>query len=63
MRKNNLPEGYELMKSFSRGKEINEKDIQNLIKGLDIPEIDKNTLLRLTPLKYIGLADILAKKI
>ena len=63
MRKNNLPEGYELMKSFSRGKEINEKDIQNLIKGLDIPEIDKNTLLSLTPLKYIGLADILAKKI
>jgi adenylosuccinate lyase len=63
MRKNNLPEGYELMKSFSRGKEINKKDIQNLINGLDISKIDKDTLLQLTPLKYIGLAGVLAKKI
>ena len=61
IRKNNIPNGYELMKDLSRGKIIQEEDIINLIKDLDIPAEDKKRLLNLTPHSYIGYAQTLSK--
>ena len=63
MRKYNIPNGYEIMKVFSRGKSLDEKDIQSFINQLDIPKKDKTVLLDMTPLKYTGIAQNLAKKI
>ena len=51
------------MKVFSRGKSLDEKDIQSFINQLDIPKKDKKVLLDMTPLKYTGIAQNLAKKI
>ena len=63
LRKNLIPNGYELMKDLSRGKAINREDLKNLIDQLDITEEDKNVLNQLSPSSYIGLAKKLAKEI
>tara|TARA_B100001250_G_scaffold87353_1_gene72267 strand:- start:9008 stop:10372 length:1365 start_codon:yes stop_codon:yes gene_type:complete len=61
IRKNNIPNGYEVMKDLSRGKEITEEDLINLIDGLDIPDKDKNILSELKAATYTGLAYKLSK--
>ena len=63
LRKHLIPNGYELMKDLSRGKEVNKKDLMNLIDELAITEEDKIILNQLTPSTYIGLAKKLAKDI
>ena len=63
LRKNLIPNGYELMKDLSRGKSINKNDLLVLIDKLDIPEEDKLPLRKLNPSSYIGLANKLAKDI
>ena len=60
LRKNNIPDGYELMKKISRGKEITRSDLLELIKSLDIPEDEKSRLLELTPHTYTGFAEELS---
>ena len=61
IRKNNIPNGYELMKKLSRGKKIYKKDLVKFIDEMDVPYDDKQTLSKLTPSSYIGLASKLAK--
>ncbi len=61
LRKNGVVDAYDQMKKLSRGKEINEKDIHELIATLDIDPEDKKRLLALTPSTYIGLAATLAQ--
>ncbi len=61
IRKNNIPNGYELMKKLSRGKDINEQNLVEFINSMDVPSDDKKRLLRLTPKSYIGYAEKLAK--
>ena len=56
LRKNKIPKAYEQLKELSRGNELTKKELTQFIKKLDIPEEDKNILLKLTPSKYIGLA-------
>ena len=63
MRKNKIPDGYELMKNLSRGKSIDQEEVRVLIENLKITPKDKETLLKLSPKTYIGLATELAKKI
>ena len=63
LRKNLIPNGYELMKDLSRGKAVNKKDLMNLIDELAITEEDKIILNQLSPSTYIGLAKKLAKDI
>ena len=57
MRKCGVPNAYEKLKELTRGKEINKESVQDFIKGLKIPKEDKERLLKLTPEKYIGMAD------
>tara|TARA_B100001939_G_scaffold344678_1_gene359662 strand:- start:470 stop:1297 length:828 start_codon:yes stop_codon:yes gene_type:complete len=61
IRKNNIPNGYELMKKLSRGKEIDEKNLVEFINTMDVPSEDKKRLLQLTPQSYIGYAEKLSK--
>jgi adenylosuccinate lyase len=61
IRKNNIPNGYELMKKLSRGKKIYKKDLVKFIDEMDVPYDDKQSLSKLTPSSYIGLASKLAK--
>ena len=57
LRKNKIDNAYELLKSLSRGKELNEKELKNFINKLDINKEDKERLLNLTPANYIGLCE------
>ena len=61
IRKNNIPNGYELMKKLSRGKKISKEDLAKFIDEMDVPYSDKQNLSKLTPSLYIGLAAKLAK--
>ena len=56
LRKNKIDNAYELLKSLSRGKELNEKELKDFINKLDINKEDKERLLNLTPSNYIGLS-------
>ena len=57
LRKNGYTNAYELLKELTRGREITLQDIQSFMRGLDIPNEDKENLLNLTPSNYLGLAD------
>ncbi|CAL4321635.1 Adenylosuccinate lyase [Buchnera aphidicola (Eriosoma lanigerum)] len=56
MRKYNIHNSYEILKTFTRGKIINKELIHNFINQLSIPPIEKEKLLLLTPFNYIGYA-------
>ncbi len=57
MRKHGVPNAYEKLKELTRGKSIDQKSVQAFVETLKIPKEDKDALLKLTPAKYIGLAD------
>jgi len=65
MRKYDIPNPYELLKDFTRGKATVSRseylEFINKIQGL--PESEKKFLLALTPQTYTGLASTLAKDI
>ena len=61
IRKNNIPNGYELMKKLSRGKSLKEKDLLEFVNTLNLPPEDKKRLMELTPNSYIGYAAKLSK--
>ena len=56
LRKTGKQEAYEQLKVLTRGQLINAEVMAKFVSGLNIPEEDKKTLLRLTPASYIGLA-------
>ena len=56
MRRYGVANAYEQLKALTRGKEITREALQTFIRGLAIPEADKQRLLALTPSTYIGKA-------
>ncbi len=62
MRRFGLPQPYEQLKAFTRGKHIDQAMLQAFIQTLHLPTEVKNNLLHLTPRDYIGYASTLAKK-
>ena len=60
MRKHGMIDAYEQMKSFTRGQLITLPMLRDFIASLDLPEPMKQSLLQLSPSKYIGLAATLA---
>ncbi len=56
LRKNGYDNAYELLKDFTRGKDISKDSLKEFISLLDINLEDKNKLLELTPQKYIGVS-------
>lgn len=57
LRRNGYDNAYEILKEFTRGKEVTLEDLHTLVKSLNIAEEDKNKLLDLTPKDYIGMAE------
>ncbi len=56
LRKNGYNNAYELLKEFTRGKDISKENLKEFISSLEINLEDKNRLLELTPEKYIGVS-------
>lgn len=63
LRKHGVQNPYEQLKDFSQGKLVEAEDIKDFILTLNLPSDAKQELMELTPSTYIGLAEILAKKI
>ena len=60
-RKYGVKNAYELMKDLTRGKEIIKLDLHRLLNEVKLPEKVKQQLKELTPEKYIGEAEKLAR--
>jgi adenylosuccinate lyase len=63
MRAHGLANGYDRLKSFTRGRPIDAKAMREFIASLDLPPAEKERLLRLEPGTYIGLAPVLARRV
>ncbi len=58
-----VPEGYEKLKAFTRGRSIDARALAEFIEALPLPGQEKRRLKALTPAGYIGLAARLARAI
>lgn len=56
-------DAYEKLKTFTRGKKITQKDLENFIKSLKLNKTQQKILLNLKPLDYTGLAAKTARKV
>ena len=63
MRRYGVPNAYEQLKALTRGKGITREGLAEFVRGLAIPEAEKQRLLELTPATYTGKAAELAKRI
>jgi len=63
MRRYGIPEPYEKLKALTRGQPVTKELLQAFISTLDIPDVEKQRLLALTPDQYTGLAEHLASQI
>ncbi len=62
MRAHGIPDAYDRLKSFTRGRPIDEDAMRQFIASLDLPPAEKERLLCLEPKDYVGLAPVLAKR-
>ena len=63
MRRHGLPNPYEQLKVLTRGQGITEASMRAFIEGLDLPADAKQRLLAMTPGRYTGLAEQLARAV
>ena len=63
MRRYGLPQPYEQLKAFTRGQPMTRTLMQGFIAKLDLPQIEKDRLLAMTPGSYTGLAADLARRV
>lgn len=63
MRRYGMPEPYEQLKRFTRGKRISKEALRDFIQGLKLPEKEKKRLLAMTPADYVGNAVEQAKNV
>ena len=63
MRRFGLPQPYEQLKKFTRGEAMTRELMQGFIAGLEIPELEKQRLLTMTPASYTGKAAELARRV
>jgi adenylosuccinate lyase len=54
MRRHGLPEPYEQLKRYTRGKKVGKEALRAFVQGLKLPEKEKKRLLALTPADYTG---------
>jgi adenylosuccinate lyase len=62
MRAHGIPDAYDRLKAFTRGRPIDQVAMHEFIGSLDLPAADKTRLLELTPSTYLGLAAALARR-
>ena len=58
-----VPDGYEKLKAFTRGRAIDREQLKAFIASLELPASEQQRLLDMTPSAYIGLAARLAREI
>jgi adenylosuccinate lyase len=58
-----VPEGYERLREFSRGRTIDAATLAAFIDGLPLPAAEKARLRSLRPQDYLGLAGELARRV
>ena len=65
MRRHGVPQPYEQLKAFTRGKPMTRELMQGFINDpkLTLPPAERERLLAMTPSSYTGLAASLAKRI
>lgn len=64
LRKYGIPDAYNQLKELTRGKSISKDDIHEFINSLDVlSDVDRQTLLDLTPSSYTGYADDIAESV
>ena len=56
LRSKHFEDAYSYVAQYTRGKKIDKDSWQTLIKGLSVPQQDKEQLLKLTPKNYTGLS-------
>jgi adenylosuccinate lyase len=61
LRAQGVPDGYERLKEFTRGRAIDGAGLAAFIDGLPLPDAEKARLKALTPATYVGLAATLAR--
>jgi adenylosuccinate lyase len=62
MRAHGIPDAYDRLKSFTRGRPIDKDGMREFIASLNLPPAEKQRLLQLEPGTYVGLAPLLAKR-
>ncbi len=62
MRAHGLPDAYDRLKAFTRGRAIDKAAMQEFIETLALPRREKDRLLQLEPATYLGLAAELARR-
>lgn len=62
MRAHGIPDAYDRLKSFTRGRPMDQGSMRAFIASLDLPAVEKDRLLRLEPKDYVGLAPLLARR-
>ena len=63
MRRYGVQGAYEKLKEVTRGKTVRPEDLHELIRSLEIPELEKTRLLAMTPASYVGMAAELARRV
>jgi adenylosuccinate lyase len=56
LRAHGVPNGYELLKDFTRGAKIDAASLRDFVSGLPLPEAERVRLAALRPAQYLGLA-------
>jgi adenylosuccinate lyase len=62
MRAHGVPDGYDRLKAFTRGRSMDEQAMRAFIESLTLPAEAKQRLLALEPKTYLGLAPRLARR-
>ncbi|HKJ20218.1 MAG TPA: adenylosuccinate lyase [Woeseiaceae bacterium] len=63
MRRYGIENPYEKLKALTRGQPVTKEILLEFIGTLDIPDAEKERLLKLTPESYIGIADQQARDV
>ena len=62
MRVHGIPDAYDRLKAFTRGRPVDERAVREFIASLELPPAEKARLLELEPRKYLGIAPLLARR-
>jgi adenylosuccinate lyase len=61
LRAQGVPDGYELLKDFTRGRRVDAAALREFVMGLPLPQAERERLAALRPEGYLGLAASLAR--
>jgi adenylosuccinate lyase len=63
LRRHGVPDAYDRLKQFSRGRRVGAAELRAFVAGLDLPPDARERLSQLTPATYLGYAARLAREV